>query len=86
MKEALAYAQVREAKSISQAKSHPASARQDPGYNFYGNMTLYDLNDKEDIEQGLLRVFEFEALKINKAIAEQVFCGHGLACCSHCGC
>ncbi len=73
------------AKSISQKLIHlPSSPCQDPGYDFYGNMMLYDQNDKKDIELGLMRVFEFDTSKINKAIAEQVFCY--LVCCSHCDC
>jgi hypothetical protein len=41
-------------------------------YDFYKNMKLFDPNDRDAIERGLKRVFEYDISKINRAIASQV--------------
>jgi hypothetical protein len=42
------------------------------GYDFYGNMKLSDDADREVIELGLKRAFNYKISKINEAIAAQV--------------
>jgi hypothetical protein len=42
------------------------------GNQFYENMKLYDPSDREAIEWGLKRVFDYDEGKINRAIAAQV--------------
>ncbi len=43
-------------------------------YDFYGNMKLFDQSDRDAIEGGLKRVFDYDPSKINMAIASQVLC------------
>ena len=44
---------------------------QEANYDFYGNMKLFDPNDRESIEWGLKRVFDYDVPRINAAVAEQ---------------
>jgi hypothetical protein len=57
---------------------------QEPNYDFYGNMQLFDDNDRASIEWGLQRVFDFQESLINAAVAAQVLPLHvyGLEACS----
>ena len=48
-------------------------------YDFYSNMKLFDPNDRDAIEWGLKRVFDYDVSKINQAIASQVL--FNLMCC-----
>ena len=48
-------------------------------YDFYSNMKLFDPNDRDAIERGLKRVFDYDVSKINQAIASQVL--FNLMCC-----
>jgi hypothetical protein len=50
------------------------STFQEQGYDFYGNMKLFDQADRTEIEFGLKRVFDYDVFKINQAIAAQVLC------------
>ena len=45
---------------------------QEANHDFYGNMKLYDPNDRESIEWGLQRVFDYDVPRINAAVADQV--------------
>ncbi len=45
---------------------------QELGYDFYGNMQLFDPNDRDAIGWGLMRAFDFSPSMINEAIACQV--------------
>jgi hypothetical protein len=49
------------------------------GYDFFSNMKLFDSNDRNAIEWGLKRVFDYEKSKINQAITSQVL--FNLVCC-----
>ena len=42
------------------------------GNQFYENMKLYDPSDREAIEWGLKRVFNYDKGEINRAITAQV--------------
>ena len=42
------------------------------GNQFYENMKLYDPSDREAIEWGLKRVFNYDEGEINRAITAQV--------------
>ena len=57
---------------------------QEPNYDFYGNMKLFDHNDRVSIEWGLRRVFDYQVPLINAAVAAQVLPLHvyGLEACS----
>ena len=56
---------------------------QEPNYDFYGNMNLFDPNDRASIEWGLRRVFNYQVPLINAAVAAQVLPLHvyGLEAC-----
>ena len=45
---------------------------QEANHDFYGNMKLDDPNDRESIEWGLKRVFDYDVPRINAAVADQV--------------
>ena len=45
---------------------------QELGYDFYGNMQLFDPEDRDAIKWGLKRVFDHSPPEINEAIACQV--------------
>jgi len=45
---------------------------QEESYDFYRNMRLFDPNDRESIEWGLKRVFNYNVSRINAAVAAQV--------------
>lgn len=45
---------------------------QEPNYDFYGNMKLFDHNDRASIEWGLKDVFDYKVPLINAAVAAQV--------------
>lgn len=45
---------------------------QEPNYDFYGKMKLFDHNDRDSIEWGLKHVFDYDVPRINAAVAAQV--------------
>ena len=45
---------------------------QELDYDYFGEMKLYDLRDKEAIHFSLRRIFDFENDNVNVAIKEQI--------------